>query len=27
LPCSHRIQKRLFQKECLLIENVHSHWW
>jgi hypothetical protein len=25
LPCSHRIQKRLFQKECLLIENVHSH--
>jgi hypothetical protein len=25
LLCSHRIQKRLFQKECLLIENVHSH--
>jgi hypothetical protein len=23
LLCSHRIQKRLFQKECLLIESVH----
>ncbi len=26
LPCSHRIQKRMFQKECILIEDVHSHW-
>jgi hypothetical protein len=25
LLCSHRIQKRLFQRKCLLIENVHSH--
>jgi HJR/Mrr/RecB family endonuclease len=25
LLCSHRIQKRLFQKKCLLIEDVHSY--
>jgi HJR/Mrr/RecB family endonuclease len=25
LFCNHRIQKRLFQRKCLLIENVHSH--
>jgi uncharacterized protein YacL len=25
LLCSHRIQERLFQRECLLIENVHSY--
>ncbi len=26
LFCSHRIQKRMFQKECILIEDVYSHW-
>ncbi len=26
LLCNHRIQKRMFQKKCILIENVHSHW-
>ncbi len=26
LLCSHRIQKRMFQKESILIEDVHSHW-
>ncbi len=25
LLCSHRIQKRMFQKDSILIENVHSH--
>jgi hypothetical protein len=23
---NHRIQKRLFHDECLLIEDVYSHW-
>ncbi len=26
LSCSHKMQKRLFQNESLLIENVHFHW-
>ncbi len=26
LSCSHKMQKRLYQKESLLIEDVHSHW-
>jgi hypothetical protein len=26
LSCSHIIQKRLYDEERLLIENVHSHW-
>jgi hypothetical protein len=26
LSCSHKIQKRLFNENCILIENVHSHW-
>ncbi len=26
LFCNHRIQKRLFHDECLLIEDVHSYW-
>jgi hypothetical protein len=26
LFCSHKIQKELFQKKCISIENVHSHW-
>jgi hypothetical protein len=26
LLCNHRIQKRLFQEECLLIEDIHFHW-
>jgi hypothetical protein len=26
LLCSHRIQKRMFQEESILIEDVHSHW-
>ncbi len=26
LSCSHKMQKRLYQSESLLIENVHSHW-
>jgi hypothetical protein len=26
LSCSHIIQKRLFEEESLLIEDVHSHW-
>jgi hypothetical protein len=26
LFCSHRIQKRMFQKGSILIEDVHSHW-
>ncbi len=25
LLCNHRIQKRLFQEECLLIEDIHFH--
>jgi uncharacterized membrane protein YobD (UPF0266 family) len=25
LSCSHKIQKRLFKEECLLLEDVHSH--
>jgi hypothetical protein len=26
LSCNHKMQKRLFQNESLLVENVHSHW-
>jgi hypothetical protein len=26
LSCSHKMQKRLYQKESLLIEDVYSHW-
>jgi hypothetical protein len=26
LSCSHKIQQRLFNENCILIENVHSHW-
>ncbi len=26
LSCSHRIQKRLYQEESILLEDVHSHW-
>ncbi len=26
LSCNHKIQKRLFAEEKLMIENVHSHW-
>ncbi len=26
LLCSHKMQKRLYKEESLLIENVHSHW-
>ncbi len=26
LSCSHKIQKRLYETNSLLIENVHSHW-
>jgi hypothetical protein len=26
LSCSHKMQKRLYEKESLLIEDVHSHW-
>jgi hypothetical protein len=26
LSCNHRIQKRLYQEESILFENVHSHW-
>ncbi len=26
LSCSHKIQKRLYETDSLLIENVHSHW-
>jgi radical SAM superfamily enzyme with C-terminal helix-hairpin-helix motif len=26
LSCNHKMQKRLYQSENLLIENVHSHW-
>jgi hypothetical protein len=25
LSCSHKIQKRLFQDEIILLKNVHSH--
>ncbi len=26
LSCNHKIQKRLFDEECLMIDDVHSHW-
>lgn len=26
LPCSHKIQERLYAGECLLLEDVHLHW-
>jgi hypothetical protein len=26
LSCSHKIQKRMFKKECILMKNIHSHW-
>ncbi len=26
LSCSHKIQERLFNKESLLLKDVHSHW-
>jgi hypothetical protein len=26
LSCAHKIQKRMWKIECLLVENVHSHW-
>jgi hypothetical protein len=26
LSCSHKIQKRLYEKDSLLIKDVHSHW-
>jgi hypothetical protein len=24
--CSHRIQQKLYEKEVILLKNVHSHW-
>jgi hypothetical protein len=26
LSCSHKTQNRMYEEECLLIEDVHSHW-
>ncbi len=26
LSCSHKIQNRMYEEECLLIKDVHSHW-
>ncbi len=26
LPCSHKLQDRMYEEGCLLIEDVHSHW-